>query len=62
MTRLRRQRPGRGQILAFSIAFGLLMAGLGNAGLAATTEQVVVDRNSGLAIYGFDPVSYFTDG
>jgi YHS domain-containing protein len=29
---------------------------------AATTEQIVVDRNTGLAIYGFDPVSYFTDG
>ena len=29
---------------------------------AATTEYVVVDRNSGLAISGFDPVAYFTDG
>jgi hypothetical protein len=29
---------------------------------AATTEQVVVDRNSGLAISGFDPVAYFTEG
>jgi hypothetical protein len=28
---------------------------------AATTERVVVDRNSGLAISGFDPVAYFTD-
>jgi hypothetical protein len=28
---------------------------------AATTEKVVVDRNSGLAILGFDPVAYFTD-
>ena len=28
---------------------------------AATTEQIVVDRNSGLAIHGFDPVAYFTD-
>jgi hypothetical protein len=30
--------------------------------LASTTEQIVVDRNSGLAIHGFDPVAYFTDG
>jgi hypothetical protein len=30
--------------------------------IAATTEQVVVDRNSGLAIHGFDPIAYFTDG
>ena len=28
---------------------------------AATTERVVVNRFSGLAIDGFDPVSYFTD-
>lgn len=30
--------------------------------VAATTEQIVVDRNSGLAIHGFDPIAYFTDG
>ena len=29
--------------------------------LAATTERVVVDRYTGLAIDGFDPVAYFTD-
>jgi hypothetical protein len=29
---------------------------------AATTEQIVNDRNSGLAINGFDPVAYFIDG
>jgi hypothetical protein len=28
---------------------------------AATTERVVVDRHSGLAISGFDPVAYFTE-
>ena len=28
---------------------------------AATTERIVVNRYSGLAIDGFDPVSYFTD-
>ena len=28
---------------------------------AATTERVVVDRHTGLAIYGVDPVAYFTD-
>jgi len=27
---------------------------------AATTERIVVDRRTGLAIYGFDPVAYFT--
>jgi hypothetical protein len=29
---------------------------------AATTELVVVNRHTGLAISGFDPVAYFTDG
>lgn len=29
---------------------------------ASTTERVVVDPQSGLALYGFDPVSYFTEG
>ena len=29
---------------------------------AATTERVVVNRYTGLAIEGFDPVAYFTDG
>ncbi|MBX9775308.1 MAG: hypothetical protein K2Y71_12975 [Xanthobacteraceae bacterium] len=29
---------------------------------AATTEHIVVDRNTGLAIHGYDPVAYFTDG
>jgi hypothetical protein len=29
---------------------------------AATTERLVVDRHTGLALYGFDPVAYFTDG
>ena len=29
---------------------------------AATTERVVIDRYTGLAIDGYDPVAYFTDG
>src|ERR1700748_360451 len=28
---------------------------------AATTERIVTDRNTGLAISGFDLVAYFTD-
>jgi len=31
------------------------------AAQAATTERIVVNRYSGLAIAGFDPVAYFTD-
>jgi hypothetical protein len=29
---------------------------------AATTERIVMDPNRGLALSGFDPVAYFTDG
>ena len=39
---------------------GLLIPGF--AALAATTERVVVNRFTGLAIEGFDPVAYFIDG
>jgi hypothetical protein len=39
--------------------FGVLC--LDFTALAATTERVVVNRYSGLAIDGFDPVAYFTD-
>ena len=34
---------------------------LSAAAMAATTERVVVNRYTGLAIEGFDPVAYFTD-
>jgi len=30
--------------------------------MAATTERIVVDWNSGLAIGGYDPVAFFTNG
>lgn len=28
---------------------------------ASTTERIVTDRHTGLALYGFDPVAYFTE-
>jgi len=39
----------------------LAFSGLASAPRAATTERVVIDRHTGLAIYGIDPVAYFTD-
>jgi hypothetical protein len=65
MTSARRQRKLRswgprrsGLRLAALVAAALAFVGpIG----AATTERIVVDRNSGLAISGFDPVAYFTD-
>jgi hypothetical protein len=38
-----------------------LLCGVPAALPAATTERVVVDRHTGLAVLGFDPVAYFTD-
>lgn len=63
MTTLGRQRP---HFLPCVIGIGVcavLVVGLwhGSRASAATTELIVVDHNSGLAIYGFDPVAYFTD-
>ena len=46
----------------FALMAGFLVAfGLDSASSAATTERVVANRYSGLAIEGFDPVAYFTD-
>ena len=39
-----------------------LLAFCSGSGRAATTAPVVADRFTGLAIGGFDPVAYFTDG
>jgi YHS domain-containing protein len=65
MTAPRRQRKLRCLGLAAAlIAAGVVIGGLVQPGMirAATTEYLVVDRNSGLAISGFDPVAYFIDG
>jgi hypothetical protein len=51
---------GRGIVLAAAIAAG---GWVSNSALqAATTQQIVVDHRTGLAINGFDPVAYFVDG
>ena len=43
-------------IFACALAFGLALQVH-----AATTERIVTNPNTGLAISGFDPVAYFTD-
>jgi len=69
MTAARRQRKSApfsssGRPAALVALIGLSLVGLNLAVplRAATTEQVVANRHTGLAISGFDPVAYFTDG
>ncbi|WP_375411645.1 YHS domain-containing (seleno)protein [uncultured Bradyrhizobium sp.] len=62
MTAQRQERNRRRRRTAFiALLFGAAAAGVDLAAQAATTERLVVDRHTGLAIGGFDPVAYFTD-
>jgi hypothetical protein len=54
--RTRKRHPG-----VFWLSLALAISGAAGVMRAATTERVVVDRHTGLAIYGIDPVAYFTD-
>jgi YHS domain-containing protein len=59
MTLRRQERKGsKGWGVAMCL-FALCVSGMALA--QATTERVVVNRFTGLAISGFDPVAYFTD-
>ena len=49
------------RIACLMVLAALQMAGPHPAAWAAATERVVVNRHSGLAIDGADPVAYFTD-
>ncbi len=59
MTAQRQERYVLSRQIAFLALAGLFLACAGTAVLASTTERVVVNRYSGLAIEGFDPVAYF---
>jgi hypothetical protein len=69
MTAQRQERNGPRAAAGFRLGIALigLLASLavqalsGPAAEAATTERVVVNRFTGLAIEGFDPVGYFVD-
>jgi len=58
MTAQRRDLSGSGRGIALILVAVILGMGLARAG---TSERVVTDRYTGLAIAGFDPVAYFTD-
>jgi hypothetical protein len=53
----------RRELKAWCRGFALiaLLSVMPGGSRAATTERVVADRFTGLAIAGFDPVAYFTD-
>src|SRR5437588_860575 len=62
MTAARRPRKWHVLSAALSLVLGTLAAGVdAPTPRAATTERVVIDQHTGLALYGIDPVAYFTE-
>jgi hypothetical protein len=63
MTAQRQERYCQRLGIAFiAVLAGIYVIGPNFAALGSTTERLVVDRFSGLAIDGYDPVGYFVDG
>jgi hypothetical protein len=61
--RQKRKRLCAGFAASLAALVGVLMALLADLpAVAATTERLVVDWHTGLAIGGYDPVAFFTDG
>jgi YHS domain-containing protein len=63
MTAPRQKKKGWRLRAAFLVLPAVMAAlvGFGFSAWAGTTERVVVNRYTGLAIEGFDPVGYFTE-
>jgi hypothetical protein len=68
MTSQRQEAKGSGRRIALiallanlTVSSGAGFTGSTFTASAATTERLVVNRFTGLAINGFDPVAYFTD-
>ena len=62
MTAGRPQRKQPGTIIAALAGLLFVFAAGFPAPRAATTERIVVDRFTGLAISGYDPVAFFIEG
>jgi YHS domain-containing protein len=62
MTAGRRKRKRLSVFVAACGALVMALAARIPLSAAAATERIVVDWNSGLAIGGYDPVAFFTDG
>jgi hypothetical protein len=62
MTPARQERKLYSACLAAFACLTLIFAAGLSRSHAAVTERIVVDWHTGLAIGGYDPVAYFTDG
>jgi hypothetical protein len=62
MTAARQKRKRLSVSIVTLAGLVLALAGGLTLGRAAVTERIVVDWHTGLAIGGYDPVAYFTDG
>jgi hypothetical protein len=63
MTAQRQDRYRRRLGIAFiAVLAGFCVACPHFAAMASTTERLVVDRFTGIALHGYDPVAYFVDG
>jgi YHS domain-containing protein len=61
MTAQRQENKGQALKIVRLAAISGLLAVLAGHAFAASTERIVVNRHTALAIDGFDPVAYFTD-
>jgi len=62
MTAARQKQKRYRAGLALATCLGLVLSAAAPGLGAALTQSIVVDRHSGLAIGGYDPVAFFTDG
>jgi hypothetical protein len=58
----KRYRAGDGAVGGLAGILVGILATLALVSQAAATERIVVDRHTGLAIGGYDPVAFYTDG
>lgn len=61
MTSARRERK-QNRVFGAVVAVALTLSVLSSPALGGLTQRVVVNWQSGLAIDGYDPVAFFTDG
>jgi len=62
MTSARQKRKSFHARTAAALCIAATLAALATAAHAGLTQRIVVDWHSGLAINGYDPVAFFTDG